>query len=97
MQMVNVHERDDMLESLVATLASFNGHRSVWMDDHGAVVHTEPDELLDDGWHYVTTVLHPTRESLSAALRPHRSTTHVAANDTGASPRPDESFAAARA
>ena len=56
---------DRRVEELVGELMQFRGHRTVWLDLKGRLVHSEPDEELEvRGYLYVTTVLRPDRETL---------------------------------
>ncbi|TPV93270.1 MAG: hypothetical protein B7733_21260 [Myxococcales bacterium FL481] len=83
MSTASVNGQDEMLDWLVTTLAGFNGHRSVWIDGHGTLIHTEPDETLDSGWRCVATLLHPDRKSLAVALHEHLGSDEAAANGPG--------------
>ena len=54
---------------LVQQLRAFHGHRTVWLDADGSLVHAEPDEELEDlGYRYVATLMRPGPEALAEAL-----------------------------
>lgn len=54
---------------LVHQLRAFHGHRTVWIEPTGLVMHAEPDEELEDhGYRYVATLLRPGPEELADAL-----------------------------
>jgi hypothetical protein len=65
--------------TLVRELGQFHGYRTVWIDLHGRLCHSEPDEELEgEGFLYVTTVMRPSEDvlaeavSLLASLHPER-------------------------
>jgi len=54
---------------LVHQLRAFHGHRTVWIEPTGLVMHAEPDEELEDlGYRYVATLMRPAPEELAEAL-----------------------------
>lgn len=54
---------------LVHQLRAFHGHRTVWIEPTGLVMHAEPDEELEDhGYLYVATLMRPGPEELADAL-----------------------------
>ena len=60
---------DRRVSELVAELAQYRGHRTLWLDLRGHLVHTEPDDELEGrGYLYVTTVLRPDRDTLTEAV-----------------------------
>ncbi len=56
---------------LVQELASFSGFRTIWLDGAGNLCHSEPDDELEEwNFHYLTTVMRPSLETLTALLVP---------------------------
>lgn len=59
----------DQIPGLVDSLAQHHGHRTVWMDVEGNLLHTEPEAALEDhGFEYVATLMRPDAASIRAAL-----------------------------
>ena len=59
---------DRRVTELVRELGQYSGHRTVWLDLQGQLIHSEPEEELEArGYLYVTTVMHPDRETLLEA------------------------------
>ncbi len=59
---------DRRVDELVRELNQYYGHRTVWLDLNGRLIHAEPDEELEvRGYLYVTTVMRPDRETLLEA------------------------------
>jgi hypothetical protein len=57
------------VDELVSDLAAYSGHRTLWLDPGGDIVHGEPeDELEAHGFSYIATLFQPNRDELSAAL-----------------------------
>lgn len=57
------------VDELVGDLACYHGHRTLWLDSQGDILHAEPDDMLEElGYDYVATLLHPNREQLTGAL-----------------------------
>ncbi|MFV8749767.1 hypothetical protein ACNOYE_04360 [Nannocystaceae bacterium ST9] len=57
------------VDELVGDLACYHGHRTLWLDRQGGIVHTEPDDMLEDhGFDYVATLFQPDRDQLTSAL-----------------------------
>lgn len=57
------------VDELVSDLAAYSGHRTLWLDPGGDIVHSEPDEELEDrGFAYVATLFQPSRDELNAAV-----------------------------
>jgi hypothetical protein len=57
------------VDELVGDLAGYHGHRTLWLDPRGDIVHAEPDDLLEElGYDFVATLLRPDRELLTSAL-----------------------------
>jgi hypothetical protein len=60
---------EQRIASLQRELGQYFGHRTLWVDDDGTIVHAEPElELEAVGWRYVATLMRPDRETLTAAL-----------------------------
>lgn len=57
------------VEELVGDLAGYHGHRTLWLDSQGGIVHAEPDDMLEEfGFDYLATLFQPTRDELTAEL-----------------------------
>lgn len=57
------------VDELVPDLAGYNGHRTLWLDPSGELVHSEPDDELDErGYRYIATLFQPNRDELCAAI-----------------------------
>ncbi len=59
------------LAEIAADLGAYHGHRTVWIDLAGRIVHSEPEEELEaEGYLYVGTFLRPgVDELVEAAAR----------------------------
>ena len=57
------------IDELVSDLDCYSGYRSLWLDPQGRIVHSEPEEMLElRGFRYITTLMQPDREELTAAI-----------------------------
>jgi hypothetical protein len=57
------------VDELVGDLAGYHGHRTLWLDSQGQILHSEPDDMLEEhGYDYVATLFQPDREQLTCAL-----------------------------
>lgn len=57
------------IDDLVSDLAGYAGHRTLWLDSAGDIVHSEPDAILEThGFRYISTLFQPNREELTAAI-----------------------------
>ncbi|NVB39410.1 hypothetical protein G6O69_16325 [Pseudenhygromyxa sp. WMMC2535] len=57
------------IDELVLDLACYSGHRTLWLDDRGEIIHSEPDDLLETrGYSYIATLFQPEREELTTAI-----------------------------
>lgn len=57
------------VDELVGDLACYHGHRTLWLDSHGGIVHGEPDDMLEElGYDYLATLFQLDREQLTCAL-----------------------------
>ncbi len=57
------------IDELVNDLAHYSGHRTLWLDARGEVIHSEPEDMLEvHGYRYISTLFHPDREELTAAV-----------------------------
>lgn len=66
MQLASLESR---IDELVIELHSFNGHRTVWLDEEGELIHSEPEDMLEvRGFQYITTMFRPNREELTYAV-----------------------------
>lgn len=55
--------------TLTRELGQFHGYRTVWIDLHGRLCHSEPDEELErEGYLYVATVMRPSEDALAEAV-----------------------------
>lgn len=62
---------EQRIDQLVTTLRDFNGHRSLWLAADGEIWHAEPEDDLEDiGCVYLSTLMQPSREELTAAILP---------------------------
>ena len=60
---------ENRIDELVLELRQYNGHRTVWLDEHGDLIHSEPEDMLEvRGFQYITTMFRPTREELTIAV-----------------------------
>ncbi|RMG98892.1 MAG: hypothetical protein D6705_04655 [Deltaproteobacteria bacterium] len=56
------------IEGLAQELRGYHGHRTVWIDLDGSLVHAEPEEELERrGYLYVGTFLRPSADELAEA------------------------------
>ncbi|MCA9695200.1 MAG: hypothetical protein KC636_36815 [Myxococcales bacterium] len=63
---------DATLAELVDSLAGYRGHRTLWLDVDGQLLHSEPDDELEAiGYTYVATLLRPDADALRDALARH--------------------------
>lgn len=75
------------LDELCGQISEYCGHRSVWLDDRGALWHAEPEELLEDlGYRYVGTFMRPSADELGMALARVRPSARPVVAATEASP-----------
>ncbi len=66
MQLATLESR---IDELVLELRQYNGHRTVWLDEDGGLIHSEPEDMLEvRGFQYITTMYRPTREELTCAV-----------------------------
>ncbi len=66
MQLATLESR---IDELVIELRQFNGHRTVWLDESGELIHSEPEDMLEvRGFQYITTMFRPNREELTCAV-----------------------------
>jgi hypothetical protein len=57
------------VDELVGDLAGYHGHRTIWLDPRGDLVHAEPDDMLEElGFDYVATLMRPDRDQLTGVL-----------------------------
>ena len=57
------------IAELTESLAAHHGFRTVWMSAEGQLFHTEPDEELEDeGFRYIATLMRPDQDELRASL-----------------------------
>lgn len=57
------------VDELVGDLAGYHGHRTLWLDPRGDIVHAEPDDMLEElGYDLVATLIQPDRDQLTHAL-----------------------------
>jgi hypothetical protein len=55
--------------TVVRELGQYHGYRTVWIDQHGHLCHSEPEEELEHrGYHYVATLMRPDEDALSEAV-----------------------------
>ncbi len=60
---------EDRIDELVADLATYHGYRTLWLDEGDAIVHAEPDDMLEEhGYRYVATLMAPDRDELTTTL-----------------------------
>jgi len=56
--------------ALVAELAQFHGHRTLWLDPSGSLCHSEPDDELEAvGYRYLATLMWPDADTVAALLQ----------------------------
>lgn len=66
MQLATLESR---IDELVTELRQFNGHRTVWLNEDGDLIHSEPEDMLEvRGFQYITTLFRPNREELTCAV-----------------------------
>lgn len=66
MQLATLESR---IDELVIELRQFNGHRTVWLNEDGDLIHSEPEDMLEvRGFQYITTLFRPGREELTCAV-----------------------------
>jgi hypothetical protein len=66
MQLASLESR---IDELVLELRQFNGHRTVWLNEDGDLIHSEPDDMLEvRGFQYITTLFRPNRDELTCAV-----------------------------
>jgi hypothetical protein len=54
---------------LVEELASYHGHRTLWLDRRGYLCHSEPEEDYEEvGFAYVATLMRPGADELTRVL-----------------------------
>ncbi len=57
------------IRRLIQELSHHHGYRTLWLDRRGYLCHSEPDDdYASIGFTYVTTVMRPSDEQLSAEL-----------------------------
>jgi hypothetical protein len=60
---------ESRIDELVLELRQYNGHRTLWLDELGDLIHSEPDDMLEvRGFQYITTMFRPDREDLTCAV-----------------------------
>jgi hypothetical protein len=58
---------------LCVELAQYSGHRTIWRDPSGQLVHAEPDDELEpNGFELVATLMHPSVDEFYDALAASR-------------------------
>lgn len=68
---MQVHAFERRVAELVRELAGYNGFRTLWLDPRGRICHSEPDDELEHSdYVYLTTVMQPSLETLTAVLVP---------------------------
>lgn len=66
MQLATLESR---IDELVIELRQYCGHRTLWLDEDGDLIHSEPEDMLEvRGFQYITTLFRPTREELTCAI-----------------------------
>jgi len=56
---------------LADDLAEYHGYRALWLDHHGELVHSEPDDECEAmGWTLVAVVMRPDPDCLRRRLSP---------------------------
>lgn len=59
---------ESRISELVQELADYRGFRTVWLGEHGELIHSEPEDLLEvRGFTYIATLFRPNCEELTAA------------------------------